>query len=77
MKLLTIKRKIIVWYYKDKEPYRTHRLNRKMRIMEHKITAAMGRSIDSMMEFSKAIANTAKAISKFAVANQLFEERRN
>lgn len=71
--LRTLKRKIIVWIYKDIEPYKTRRTQRKINKWMKKFQfgiMAIGNNIEPMIkafsEAGKAIGDFRKAYSKFS-----------
>jgi hypothetical protein len=59
MKLLTLKRKLIVWYYKDKEPYRSKREMRKFRRYIPLGMIAIGNNVEAM---TKSFYNMTKSL---------------
>jgi hypothetical protein len=52
---MILKRKIIVWFYKDREPYRSHRLRRKFLIFERKLIKVIPKVVNGLTIFRDSI----------------------
>jgi hypothetical protein len=60
-----MKRKIIVWYYKDKEPYRSRRMQRKIAKWLNSFSCGLVKVANNLEPMIKSFDDIRKAVGNF------------